>query len=93
MSIVGPRPDIYKEYTGLTDDEKLRANVKPGITGLAQVNGRSSLTKEQRMYYDLKYVENCSFLLDIHILLKTGIKVLTKENINSAKDKKNNIGG
>jgi lipopolysaccharide/colanic/teichoic acid biosynthesis glycosyltransferase len=87
MSFVGPRPDIYKALDELTDDENLRVSVTPGITGLAQVNGRSKLTKEQRMNYDLEYVRNCSFILDVSILFKTVIKVIKKENINSSLNK------
>lgn len=88
MSFIGPRPDIYIEYDKLTDEEKLRASIRPGITGFAQVNGRSSLTQEQRMSFDLDYVNNCSFLLDLRILIKTVVKVLRKDNINSSLEKK-----
>jgi sugar transferase EpsL len=82
MSIVGPRP-LLMEYLPLyTKEQLLRHNVKPGITGWAQVNGRNAITWEEKFALDIWYVENQSFLLDIKILALTFRKVLKKEGIN-----------
>lgn len=71
ISFVGPRP-LLPEYLPLyTEMERKRHQVKPGITGLAQIKGRNQLSWEQKFYYDLKYVENQSFLLDMNILFRT----------------------
>ncbi|MEW9501077.1 sugar transferase [Jeotgalibacillus marinus] len=81
MSLVGPRP-LLMEYLVLYSDEQLvRHDVKPGITGWAQINGRNSITWEEKFKMDSWYVKNQSFLLDCKILLKTLKKVLKKEGI------------
>ena len=83
MSFVGPRP-LLKEYLPLYDDEQIkRHNVKPGITGLAQIKGRNLLNWEERFKIDLFYVKNRNLLLDIKILLITFFKVLKRDGINS----------
>ena len=83
MSFVGPRPFI-KDYLNHYSSEQIqRHNVNPGITGLAQVNGRNSLSWEEKFKYDLFYVKNISFLLDLKILFRTIIKVLCREGINA----------
>lgn len=81
MSIVGPRPlrVEYLKYYSAT--QARRHEVKPGITGWAQVNGRNALTWKQRFELDVWYVDNLSFLLDLKILLKTIAKVLKSENV------------
>lgn len=81
MSFVGPRP-LLMEYLSLyNDDQKRRHDVKPGITGLAQVNGRNALTWDDKFKFDLWYVDNQSFYLDLKILLLTMKKVLIREGI------------
>ena len=81
MSLVGPRP-LLVEYLPLYNDaESKRHNVRPGITGWAQVNGRNTVSWEQRFSYDIWYVENHSFWLDIKILLLTIKKVFVREGI------------
>lgn len=81
MSFVGPRP-LLPEYLPLYNDaQRKRHDVKPGITGWAQVNGRNAIKWEQKFEYDVWYVENQSFALDFKILLKTVLKVLKKEGI------------
>ncbi len=81
MSIVGPRP-LLPEYLQLYNDfQKQRHNVKPGITGYAQVNGRNALSWEKKFELDVWYVKKQSFWLDIKILFKTVKKVLIKEGI------------
>jgi len=82
MSIVGPRP-LLIEYLTLYGVEQIRRhNVKPGITGWAQVNGRNSITWKNKFELDIWYVDNVSFMLDIKILLLTLKKVIMAENIN-----------
>ncbi|MEO5979874.1 MAG: sugar transferase [Chryseolinea sp.] len=83
MSFVGPRP-LLIEYLGLYNQEQRRRHdVKPGITGWAQVNGRNTVQWPQRFAYDVWYVDNISFWLDIKILFMTFIKVLKAEGISS----------
>jgi lipopolysaccharide/colanic/teichoic acid biosynthesis glycosyltransferase len=75
MSIVGPRP-LLAEYLPLyTPDQHLRHNVKPGMTGLAQMNGRNDLSWEEKFDYDLQYVDNLSLGLDLRIIWVTAIKI------------------
>ena len=83
MSFVGPRP-LLIEYLNLYNAEQLRRHhVKPGITGWAQVNGRNTVLWPQRFAYDVWYVDNISFWLDLKILFLTAIKVLKAEGISS----------
>lgn len=82
ISIVGPRP-LLMEYLPLyTDEQKKRHDVKPGITGWAQINGRNSISWEEKFELDIWYVQNQSFLLDMKILILTVVKVLKSEGIN-----------
>ena len=82
MSLVGPRP-LLIEYLPLYSDEQARRhNVKPGITGWAQVNGRNAISWEQKFIYDVWYVDNQSFLMDVKILLLTVKKVFNRDGIN-----------
>jgi undecaprenyl phosphate N,N'-diacetylbacillosamine 1-phosphate transferase len=84
MSIVGPRP-LLVEYLPLYNDiQKHRHDVRPGITGWAQVNGRNAIGWKQKFEYDIWYVNNISFLLDLRILLKTVRNVVISEGISSA---------
>jgi lipopolysaccharide/colanic/teichoic acid biosynthesis glycosyltransferase len=84
MSIVGPRP-LLAEYLPLYSEEQCRRhNVKPGITGWAQVNGRNAISWEQKFGYDVWYVKNQSFWLDLRILFLTVLKVFKAEGISSA---------
>ena len=83
MSFIGPRP-LLIEYLKLYNDEQAkRHNVKPGITGLAQIKGRNLLSWEERFELDLYYVKNRNLLLDIKIILITFIKVIRRDGINS----------
>jgi len=83
MSLIGPRP-LLPEYLDLYDDfQKRRHEVKPGITGWAQVNGRNAISWEQKFKYDVWYVDNVSFLIDLKILLLTIKKVFKSEGINA----------
>ena len=83
MSFVGPRP-LLVEYLNLYNDEQSkRHDVKPGITGWAQVNGRNAISWEKKFEYDIWYVKNQSFILDMKILWMTFLKVLNKSDISS----------
>jgi len=84
MSFVGPRPLLIEYLDLYNDNQKRRHNVKPGITGCAQVNGRNAISWEQKFDYDVWYVENQSFLLDIKILWLTFLKVVKRSDISSA---------
>lgn len=81
MSIVGPRPLVIQYLPYFTDAERKRHTVRPGLTGLAQVNGRNSLFWEERFKYDTDYVEKIGLFIDIKILLKTVYTVVKRENI------------
>ena len=82
MSLVGPRP-LLEEYLPLYSNEQARRHeVKPGITGWAQVNGRNGISWSQKFKFDVWYVDNQSFWLDIKILIMTIIKVITRSGIN-----------
>lgn len=81
MSLVGPRPLLMDYLPLYTCEQSYRHEVKPGITGWAQVNGRNSISWEDRFVLDAWYVDNQSFLLDLKILLLTNIKIVTGEGI------------
>ena len=81
MSLVGPRPLLPTYLELYTDRQARRHEVKPGLTGLAQVSGRNSLTWEERFEYDVQYVENYSFTLDFKILLRTAVNVLRRVDV------------
>lgn len=81
MSIVGPRPLLVKYMPYYTDEERHRHDVRPGLTGLAQVNGRNDLSWEQKFKYDLEYVQHISFCEDIKIMFSTVGKVLNKSGV------------
>jgi len=80
MSMVGPRPLLVEYDQDYSDSQKRRLEVKPGITGLAQVNGRNSIGWEQRFEMDVQYVEKRSFWLDCHILIKTFVQLFDKKS-------------
>lgn len=83
MSLVGPRP-LLMEYLPLyTTEQARRHDVRPGITGWAQVNGRNAVSWEEKFAYDVWYVDNRSFLLDVRILWMTIIKVLMRKGVSA----------
>lgn len=84
MSLIGPRPLLPKYLPLYSERQRLRHQVKPGITGWAQVNGRNSISWTKKFEHDLYYVEHQSFLLDIKILWLTILKVLAREGINQS---------
>lgn len=81
MSIVGPRPLLTKYLPYYKEDEVRRSHVRPGLTGLAQINGRNALSWDIRFQYDVLYVDNISFQLDLKIILKTVLKVIQRKDI------------
>ena len=83
MSLIGPRP-LLPEYLKLYNEEQARRQeVRPGITGWAQVNGRNTLNWQERFKYDVWYIDNISYILDLKILWLTIIKCIRREGINS----------
>ncbi|MFF3099655.1 sugar transferase [Viridibacillus arvi] len=79
MSLVGPRPEVPEITAYYNLEQSKRLYMKPGITGLAQINGRSNIPHGRKINYDIDYVENCSFLLDIKILMRTISVVFSRE--------------
>lgn len=86
MSLIGPRPLLVRYLPYYTKEERHRHDVRPGLTGLAQVNGRNALGWEDRFAYDLEYVEHCSFLMDVKVLVMTFGKVLKRSGTLSGAD-------
>lgn len=82
MSFIGPRPDLPDQIKLYEEEDKKRLEVRPGITGYAQVMGRNSLGFRERFKYDIEYVENYSLLFDLKILIKTVAVVFKRENVN-----------
>ena len=81
MSIVGPRPLLVKYLPYYTEEERKRHDVRPGLTGLAQVNGRNFITWEETFAYDVEYVQNVTLLEDLKIIFQTVVKVLRRADI------------
>ena len=84
MSLIGPRPLLPQYLPLYSERQRKRHNVKPGITGWAQVNGRNAISWTKKFEYDVWYVENLSFGLDVKIIIKTIKKVVISEGINTA---------
>lgn len=81
MSIVGPRPQLVRDMVFMNQEQRRRHVVRPGLTGLAQVNGRNNITWEQKFKYDLLYIDNgITLIADIKILLQTILKVVKRED-------------
>jgi lipopolysaccharide/colanic/teichoic acid biosynthesis glycosyltransferase len=85
MSLVGPRPLLVEYLDRYTPEERRRHEVRPGLTGWAQVNGRNAATWDERLRMDVWYVDNRTFILDLKIILRTVTIVLRREGINAAK--------
>lgn len=81
MAIVGPRPQLIRDMLFMTDEQRKRHDVRQGLTGLAQINGRNNLTWEEKIEYDLEYIKNITFLNDVKIIFKTIGKVFKREDI------------
>lgn len=82
ISIVGPRPQLVKDMIFMTEEVRARHNVRPGLTGLAQVSGRNNISWDKKFEYDLQYIGNITLINDIKIILKTVIKVFKRSDIN-----------
>ena len=82
MSIIGPRPQLVRDMVFMTDEQRKRHTVRPGLSGLAQVNGRNVLTWEDKFSWDLKYIEKITFLGDVKIIFETICKVFKRVDIN-----------
>lgn len=81
ISIVGPRPQLVRDMTFMTEEQRRRHDVRPGLTGLAQVNGRNNITWERKFEYDLQYIDSgITFLGDIKIIFQTVGKVLKRSD-------------
>lgn len=81
MSIVGPRPQLVRDMTFMTAEQRRRHDVRPGLTGLAQINGRNNITWEDKFKYDLRYIDNgITFIMDLKILIRTVLVVLKRSD-------------
>ncbi len=87
MSLVGPRPLLFKYLPLYNSGQKRRHEVRPGITGWAQVNGRNSIGWHEKFRFDVYYVDHVSFLFDLRILWMTFLKVIKKEGINQSEER------
>ena len=92
MSLIGPRPLLPRYLSLYTPEQARRHEVRPGITGWAQVNGRNNISWTEKFKMDTWYVDNCTFFLDLKIVAKTIKNVLLKKGINSGNDKVGSIG-
>lgn len=81
LSLVGPRPQLVRDMTFMTSAQRKRHDIRPGLTGLAQINGRNNITWEQKFEYDLEYINNgITFIIDMGIIFKTIGKVLKRSD-------------
>lgn len=81
MSIVGPRPQLVRDMVFMTQQQRLRHSVRPGLTGLAQCSGRNNMTWDQKFEYDLEYIKHITFWGDLKIILMTAVKVFKRDGI------------
>lgn len=81
MAIIGPRPLLVRDMVFMTDEQRKRHTVRPGLSGLAQVNGRNALEWKNKLKFDLQYIENITFFGDIKIIFQTVYKVIKHEDI------------
>ena len=86
MSLVGPRPLLVQYLPLYNEEQKHRHDVRPGLTGLAQINGRNAITWQKKFAYDVEYVRNISFWTDVKILFGTVTAVLKRDGISSANE-------
>lgn len=81
MAMVGPRPLLTEYLPYYTETERIRHDVRPGLTGLAQVNGRNAISWDRKLAYDVEYVEHITFITDVKIILQTIIKIVKRSDI------------
>lgn len=86
MSIIGPRPQLVRDMVFMTPEQRMRHTARPGLSGLAQVMGRNALAWEDKLRWDLKYIENVSFLGDVRIVWQTFKKVFVRSNITESSE-------
>ena len=86
MSVVGPRPLLVEYLPYYTEQERHRHDVRPGLSGLAQINGRNTITWEEKFAYDLEYVNNVTFLGDVKIIFRTVLKAVKRSDIRMGKE-------
>ena len=86
MAIVGPRPLLVEYLPYYTEEEKHRHDVRPGLTGLAQVNGRNAISREEKLKYDTEYIKEISFYSDLKIIFKTIKKTIKRKDIKMGKE-------
>ncbi len=84
MSVIGPRPLLIEYLPLYNETQKHRHDVRPGLSGLAQVNGRNAISWEEKFDYDVEYVESISFLLDLKLIVETFLKVFKREGVNKS---------
>lgn len=80
MSVVGPRPQLVRDMVFFTDEQMKRQSVRPGLSGLAQINGRNGITWEEKINYDLEYIKKITFIGDVKIILLTVWRAFVKQN-------------
>lgn len=81
MALIGPRPLLVRDMVFMSDEQRMRHSVRPGLSGLAQVNGRNAIFWENKLNFDLEYIKNITFIGDIKIIFQTVFKVLKHEDI------------
>lgn len=81
MSVIGPRPQLVRDMVFMSEEQRMRHTAKPGLSGLAQVKGRNAISWEEKLNWDLKYIEKVSFIGDVKILLETIVAVFKKSGI------------
>ena len=80
MSIIGPRPQLVRDMVFMTEQQRMRHSVRPGLSGLAQVSGRNNISWEEKFEYDLAYLERISFFTDAKLVVQTVLKVFKRED-------------
>ena len=86
MSVIGPRPQLVRDMTFMSDRQRMRHTAKPGLSGLAQIMGRNAITWEEKIDWDLKYIKNVSFLNDLKLVWLTFKKVFVRSNITESSE-------
>ena len=82
MSVIGPRPQLVRDMVFMSDEQRMRHTAKPGLSGLAQVNGRNAIDWEKKLNYDLEYIKDISFFGDLKLVFQTFFKFLRQDGIN-----------